>query len=130
MARVRVVTRTIEDCVVDVTAMVIIDGKKSLAEKTLHLGGQVAEDKALSVAQKRYNKDDFKVVSIDKFYKETTIYGILESDFINLASPMDAERKFITKSGEVVSAGDSENDEPKEESTYEPKEEDKDNKKK
>ena len=115
MARVRVVTRSIEDCIVDVTAMATIDGKKTLVEKTLHLGGQVAREKSLGVAQKMYNTDEFKVVEVNHFRRQMTIYGMLETDFIKLARPMNDERKFITEDGTEVSLDEADTDEPKEE---------------
>lgn len=112
MARERVVTRTIEDCIVDVTAMETIDGHKELVERTFHLGGQVSEDKALKIAQKMYNDEYLKIVEVNKFYKEMTIYGMKETDFIRLAKPMNDERKFIMDDGTEVSADDAETDEP------------------
>ena len=109
MARMRVVTRSIEDCIVEVTAMSITDGQKNLVEETLHLGGQISEDKALSVAQKMYNTDTFKVVMVNKFYKKLTIYGMKETDFIKLAQPMDDDRHFLN--GEEVETEDGETEE-------------------
>ena len=101
MARQRVVTRSIEDCIVEVTAMVTIDGKKTLAEETLHLGGQVSEEKALTVAQKMHNTDTFKVVEVNKFYKKMTIYGMKETDFIKLAQPFSrlSQMFFLPEEG-------------------------------
>ena len=122
MARVRVVTRSIEDCIVEVTAMATIDGKKTLVEKALHLGGQVAREKSLGVAQKMYNSDEFKVVEVNHFRREMTIYGMLETDFIRLARPMDNERKFITADGTEVSLDDADTEDAKEEETAEPTE--------
>ena len=111
MARQRVVTRSIEDCIVEVTAMVTIDGKKTLAEETLHLGGQVPEEKALTVAQKMHNTDTFKVVEVNKFYKKMTIYGMKETDFIRLAQPMDDDRHFLNGEEVEIEDGETEDEE-------------------
>lgn len=116
MARQRVVTRSIEDCIVEVTAMVTIDGKKTLAEETLHLGGQVSEEKALTVAQKMHNTDTFKVVEVNKFYKKMTIYGMKETDFIKLAQPMDDDRHFLN--GEEVETEDGETEDEENVTAY------------
>ena len=95
MARERVVTRTIEDCVVEVKALKSIGKDDAIVVDTLHLGGQIPEEKALKVAQKMYNTEDYTVVKVLKYYKELTIYGMKEVDFIKLAKPMDDERHFI-----------------------------------
>ena len=144
MARKRVVTRTIEDCVVDCKVMYTLGDKDYIEKETFSLGGQVDPKKALTLAQTLYNRPASEevnengekveipamtVVSVLKFYKEQQIYGMLETEFIAKAHKMDAERKFITDDGEVVQADEGEDDEAKEDTKEEAKEE-KPNKKK
>ena len=103
MARVRVVTRTIEDVVAECKVLKTVDNEDYILTEELHLGGQIDPKNALKVAQKMYNTEDYNVVKVISTHKETQIYGMLETDFIKLAKKMDDERKFISDDGTEVS---------------------------
>lgn len=95
MARVRVVTRTIENVVAECKVMVTVGDNDVIEIMNLDLGGQIDAKNALKVAQKIYNSEDFNVVKVLSTHKEQQIYGMLETDFIKLARKMDDERHFI-----------------------------------
>lgn len=137
MARKRVVTRTIEECMVECKVVYTIGDDDVVERETFSLGGQVDEKKALTLAQNLYNRPASKgvdengkeidipertIAKVIRFYKEQQIYGMLETDFIQLAHKMDAERKFITDDGEVIQADDGENDATSEPAKEEPAE--------
>lgn len=103
MARVRVVTRTIEDVVAECKVLKTVGKEDYILTEELHLGGQIDPKNALKVAQKMYNTEDYNVVKVISTHKETQIYGMLETDFIKLAKKMDDERKFISDDGTEVS---------------------------
>ena len=95
MARVRVVTRTIENVVAECKVMVTVGDNDFIETEELSLGGQIDEKNALKVAQKLYNREDYNVVKVLSTHKEQQIYGMLETDFIKLAKKMDDERHFL-----------------------------------
>ena len=95
MARVRVVTRTIENVVAECKVMVTVGDDDFIEIEELSLGGQIDEKNALKVAQKLYNREDYNVVKVISTHKEQQIYGMLETDFIKLAKKMDDERHFL-----------------------------------
>ena len=95
MARVRVVTRTIENVVAECKVLKTVGKDDFIEIEELNLGGQIDPDKALKVAQKLYNTEDYTVVKVLSIRKESQIYGMLETDFIKLAKPMDDERHFL-----------------------------------
>lgn len=95
MARVRVVTRTIENVVAECKVMVTVGDNDYIETEELSLGGQIDEKNALKVAQKLYNREDYNVVKVLSTHKEQQIYGMLETDFIKLAKKMDDERHFL-----------------------------------
>lgn len=95
MARVRVVTRTIENVVAECKVMVTVGDNDVIETMDLDLGGQIEPKNALKVAQKIYNSEDFNVVKVLSTRKEQQIYGMLETDFIKLARKMNDERHFI-----------------------------------
>lgn len=95
MARVRVVTRTIENVVAECKVMVTVGDNDVIEIMNLDLGGQIEPKNALKVAQKIYNSDDFNVVKVLSTHKEQQIYGMLETDFIKLARKMNDERHFL-----------------------------------
>lgn len=103
MARVRVVTRTIEDVVAECKVLKTVGNEDFILNEELHLGGQIDPKNALKVAQKMYNTEDYNVVKVISTHKETQIYGMLETDFIKLAKKMDDERKFVSDDGTEVS---------------------------
>ena len=122
MARVRVVTRTIENVVAECKVMITVGDNDAIEIENLNLGGQVEPKNALKVAQKLYNREDYKVVTVKSIHKEQQIYGMLETDFIKLAKKMNDERKFIMDDGTEVSADETENDDTNEPENVEPAE--------
>ena len=115
MARVRVVTRTIENVVAECKVMVTVGDNDVIEIMDLDLGGQIEPKNALKVAQKIYNSEDFNVVKVLSTRKEQQIYGMLETDFIKLARKMDDERHFIDgNSDDEIVTDDDEIEVPKE----------------
>lgn len=129
MARVRVVTRTIENVVAECKVMKTVGTDDFIITENLNLGGQIEPKNYLKVAQKLYNTDTYNVVKVLSAHKEQQIYGMLETDFIKKAKKMNEERKFILDDGTEISADGDENDDTAEETTDEPKEEKKPGKK-
>lgn len=93
MARKRMVTRSINE--VKVVAMCCDITSASVVTKELSLGGNVPDGEELKIAQKMYDKDSLKVVSIVSVHREEVIYGMLETDFLKYARVMTDDRKFI-----------------------------------
>ena len=115
MARVRVVTRTIENVVAECKVMVTYGNDDAIIIENLNLGGQIDTKNALKVAQKLYNTDTYNVVKVISTHKEQQIYGMLETDFIKLAKKMDDERHFIGEDTEdEIVTDEDEIDEPEE----------------
>lgn len=115
MARVRVVTRTIENVVVTVSMSTLVDGKEVNEIKDLNLGNvAVTRENVLKITRKMFEKGDVTINRVWDMKKVQQIYGMLETDFIRLASPMNDERKFITADGTEISADETETDEPTE----------------
>lgn len=107
MARTRVVTRTIEDTVVECKVLRTIKNEDYIITEEYHLGAMVDPKKYITLAQKQA-KDSDTVVKVINVRKESQIYGMLETDFIKLAKKMNEERKFIMDDGTEVSADDAE----------------------
>ena len=107
MARTRVVTRTIEDTVVECKVLRTVKDNDYIVSEEYHLGAMVDPKKYLTLAQKQAPETD-TVVKVLNVRKESQIYGMLETDFIKLAKKMDDERKFIMDDGTEVSADDAE----------------------
>lgn len=93
MARQRVVTRTVNETVV--LAMVCNITEGTVVNKTLSLGGNVAQGTELKVAQKKYDSDTQKVVAIVSSEVNEIIYGMTEEEFLLHARVMNGDRKFI-----------------------------------
>ena len=94
MARRRVVTRTVVGT--EYTCMTVDTVTATVGTKLFTLTGQTyTQDKALKLLQKQYDTDTEKVVSIVSEKNVDCIYGMLESDFIRLASRMDEDRHFL-----------------------------------
>lgn len=99
MARTRVVTRTIN--VTTITALCMDITTATPLVQTLELTGETYDkEKALKVAQKTYDNDTIKVVAVQSLVTREEIYGMLETDFIRLATKMDEDRKFIDEEDE------------------------------
>ena len=107
MARTRVVTRTIEDTVVECKVLRTVKDKDYIVSEEYHLGAMVDPKKYITLAQKQAPETD-TVVKVLNVRKESQIYGMLETDFIKLAKKMNDERKFIMDDGTEVSADDAE----------------------
>lgn len=93
MARARVITRTVNETLVEAMVCNITEG--SVINKKLSLGGNVAQGTELKLAQKKYDSDTMKVVAIVNSEVREMIYGMTEDEFLQHARLMDADRKFI-----------------------------------
>ena len=95
MARVRMVTRTINVTVVK--AMCVDTTSAEVTVKSLELTGETfTEDKALKELKKEYETDTFKVVAIQKMEVHEEMYGLKEIDFLKVAQKLDpATRKLL-----------------------------------
>ena len=93
MARKRMVTRSINE--VKVTAMCCDITTASIVSRVFTLGGNVAEGDELKTAQKLYDTETLKVVSLTCIERREVIYGMLETEFLKYAKVMTDDRKFI-----------------------------------
>lgn len=95
MARVRMVTRTINVTVVE--AMCVDTSTAQVSTKTLELTGETfTEEKALKELKCEYETDTLKVVAIQSMSVREEMYGIKEIDFLKVATKLDsATRKAI-----------------------------------
>ena len=85
MARERMVTRTVELSVCEV--MCLNTQTAEVSVKTYEIGGGIADEKTLLKAIKKlYETDTFKCVSISKVTPKEILYGMPESQFIELAT--------------------------------------------
>ena len=95
MARVRMVTRTINVTVIE--AMCLDTNTAEVTIKELELTGETfTQDKALKALKKEYETDTFKVVAIQKMEVHEEMYGLKEIDFLKVAQKLDpATRKAL-----------------------------------
>lgn len=95
MARTRVVTRTIVDTVYEV--MVLNTKTCEVTTKNLTLGAikYPNDEKALNALKKAFDTDTEKIATISDTFEREQIFGMLETDFMRYARPMDSERHFI-----------------------------------
>lgn len=100
MARVRVITRTINQYNYECLC-VDVPTKKTVINVLPLTGDPINDEKALKALQKIYNSDTLKVVMIVSKETKETIYGMLETDFIRLAKPMDSDRHFVGDDSDV-----------------------------
>ena len=108
MARKPMITRTIISTTVTVLCMDLVN--RTPVEKTLVLPRTYKDDKALmKVLSKEYDTEELKVASIAGYMPNLTscykcgtnkkenqdIYGMTEAQFIQLATKLDENRKFV-----------------------------------
>ena len=94
MARKPMITRTIISTTVTVLCMDLVN--RTPVEKTLVLPRTYKDDKALmKVLSKEYDTEELKVASILDKKENQDIYGMTEAQFIQLATKLDENRKFV-----------------------------------
>ena len=94
MARKPIITRTIISTTVTVLCMDLVN--RTPVEKTLVLPRTYKDDKALmKVLSKEYDTEELKVASILDKKENQDIYGMTEAQFIQLATKLDENRKFV-----------------------------------
>lgn len=95
MARVRMVTRTINVTVAEVMAVNTTSCEVSIKELEL-TGETFTEEKALKELKKLYETDELKLVAIQKLDVREEMYGLKEVDFLKVATKLDpSTRKMI-----------------------------------
>ena len=101
MARVRMVTRTIE--VIKATALCVdvLTAETSSKELELTGVGNLSQNDLLKALKKTYETDTFKVVAVTEKFTEQELYGMLELDFLKYAKKLDPEtRKMLEEDPE------------------------------
>ena len=95
MARVRMVTRTINVTAIEV--MCVDTNTAEVSIKELELTGETfTEEKALKELKKEYETGTFKVVAVQKMEVHEEMYGLKEIDFLKVAQKLDpATRKLL-----------------------------------
>ena len=101
MARVRMVTRTINVSVLDV--MCVDTSSSEVTVKQFELTGEtLSNEKALKILKKEYETDTLKLVAIQKTEVREEMYGLKETDFIKVAKKLDpATRKEMEQTEET-----------------------------
>ena len=95
MARVRMVTRTIEVMEYSVITMDLADNNAT-KQVTLELTGDKLEgEKALKQLRKQYETDTYKLVAIVGTNTREELYGMLEIDFLKQAKKLDPETRKL-----------------------------------
>lgn len=85
MARERMVTRTVELAICDVMCVNTITAE--VITKTFEIGGGVSDKTALlKIIKKQHETDTFKCVDITNITTKEILYGMPESQFIELAT--------------------------------------------
>ena len=99
MARVRMVTRTINVTVVE--AMCVDTNTAEVSIKELELTGETfTEEKALKALKKEYETDTIKVVAIQKMEVHEEMYGLKEIDFLKVAQKLDSATRKVLENEE------------------------------
>ncbi len=96
MARIRMVTRTIE--VIEVNALCVDLTTAQTETRTLELtgAGSLSDDALLKALKKTYETDVLKVVAITSRTNREELYGLTELDFLKYAKKLDPEtRKML-----------------------------------
>ena len=95
MARMRMVTRTINVSVLEV--MCVDTSTSEVTVKQFELTGEtLSNEKALKILKKEYETDTLKLVAIQKTEVREEMYGLKETDFIKVAKKLDpATRKTL-----------------------------------
>lgn len=116
MARIRMVTRTIE--VIEVNALCVDITTSQTETRTLELtgAGSLSDEALLKALKKTYETDALKVVAITSRTKREELYGLTELDFLKYAKKLDPEtRKMLeTTECEAESTEPEVNTEPEE----------------
>lgn len=99
MARVRMVTRTVNVTTVEALCLDVLTCEPTI--KTLEITGDTyTEERALKVLKKLYETDTLKVVHIQTMTETEELYGMLETDFIASAHKLDPETRKLLESTE------------------------------
>lgn len=92
MARVRMVTRTVN--VAEVEVMMLNINTQKVSTLVAEVGGGVTEEKALMKAVKKMYEDaSNKCVAITSVKQKEILYGMPEADFIRLAKVLPPRSK-------------------------------------
>ena len=102
MARIRMVTRTIE--ALEVTAMTVDTTTASVLNKPFVLTGvsNLDNDKLLAKVKKEYETETTKIVSIVSTKKHEELFGMTEIEFLRYARKLDPQtRKMLDEEFEI-----------------------------
>lgn len=92
MARVRMVTRTVN--VAEVEVMMLNINTQKVSTLVAEVGGGITEEKALMKAVKKMYEDaSNKCVAITSVKQKEILYGMPEADFIRLAKVLPPRSK-------------------------------------
>ena len=83
MARLRMVTRTINETVVTAMVVSVADAKVDYSE--YKLASTYTSEEALKYLKKHYESEEVKLVSVTNIQTEEKLYGMPESEFMALA---------------------------------------------
>lgn len=94
MARVRMVTRTINVTVAKAMCLNVVTAEVSINSFEL-TGASFDNDTALKMCKKMYETEELKVVAIQELTEREEIYGMLETEFLKVAKKLDSDRHFV-----------------------------------
>lgn len=97
MARVKMVTRTVEQTTARVMCLRVDTAEVSIEEYTI--GGSPDNDELLKKLKTIYETDNFKVVAIQDTYTETKLLGMSEEDFIRYAQVLPPRKNYNEEEG-------------------------------
>lgn len=93
MARMRMVTRTIESTKVVAMCAVVSEAKVENREFVVPQT-YANNEKLLKALKKQVETEDLKIVAITSSGVQQKMYGMLESDFLAVAKELDENRKM------------------------------------
>lgn len=102
MARVRMVTRTIEVVSAEVICLDVETVEPQIMTLELTGVGAIEGDKLLQALKKTYETDNFKVVAIQSTEIREELYGLTELDFLKYATKLDPSTRKMLECGELV----------------------------
>ena len=97
MARVKMVTRTVEQTTASVMCLRVDTAEVSINEYTI--GGAPDITELLKKLKSIYETDNFKVVAIQDTYTETKLLGMSEEDFIRYAQVLPPRKNYNEEEG-------------------------------
>lgn len=97
MARVKMITRTVEQTTARAMCLRVDTAEVTIEEYTI--GGSPDNGELLKKLKAIYETDNFKVVAIKDTFTETKVLGMSEEDFIRFAEVLPPRKNYNEEEG-------------------------------